>query len=463
MNAEGHIQINSHLVQRHDITNLSARDKRAVLYALSLFFDGLSLIGGYILAEGVREGEWLDVRGHAIFVLAIPVFIMLAIAREVQSVETLESRSLAMRRALGVLGGTAFAILGLSFLAKTEDLSRLGFAIMFGSAGCLIIANKFLIDFIFHRWMKGAATASILLLDGMTARAEPHVEVLDLRQHGLHPDLAKPAVMDMLSRIIAPYDRVIVSCQAEDRATWATFLQGHDVGGEILVDRDLLKGAVAIGQYEHWDTLVLSRGPLSLVNRLQKRIFDLVVGAGALLFFAPLMLIAAILIKLESPGPVFFRQVRVGQGNRQFWIYKFRSMRIDSTDQDGNLSTRRDDDRITRVGRFIRRTSIDELPQLINVLLGDMSIVGPRPHALGSLAGEDLFWEVTARYWTRHALKPGITGLAQIRGLRGATSTAQDLEQRIRADLEYLATWSIANDVLILLRTVRVIIHRNAY
>ena len=178
---------------------------------------------------------------------------------------------------------------------------------------------------------------------------------------------------------------------------------------------------------------------------------------------APLLGLAAILIKLESRGPVFFRQVRVGVGNRQFQILKFRSMRLESSDSDGNVSTQRDDPRITRVGKFIRRTSIDELPQLINVLRGEMSIVGPRPHALGSLAGDNLFWEVTHAYWIRHALKPGITGLAQIRGFRGSTDSAEDLEDRVRADLEYVADWSLSQDILILLRTARVLVHKNAY
>jgi exopolysaccharide biosynthesis polyprenyl glycosylphosphotransferase len=269
--------------------------------------------------------------------------------------------------------------------------------------------------------------------------------------------------MDSLSRIIVTYDRVVVACRFEDRAAWATFLKGHDVGGEILLDRDILQGAVAIGAHGRQDTLVLSRGPLDLASRLQKRMFDLIVGGLAAILLAPLMLAVAVLIKLESPGPVFFRQVRVGQGNRQFRIFKFRSMRVDLLDHDGAQSAQRGDSRVTGVGKFIRRTSIDELPQIFNVLRGDMSIVGPRPHALGSLAGDSLFWDVTSYYWVRHALKPGITGLAQVRGLRGATETPEDLKNRVRADLEYLSDWSLANDILIVLRTLRVIVHKNAY
>ena len=160
---------------------------------------------------------------------------------------------------------------------------------------------------------------------------------------------------------------------------------------------------------------------------------------------------------------MLFIQRRMGRGNQFFDMFKFRSMRIEKLDHDGQASTARDDERITRVGRFIRSTSIDELPQLINVLRGDMSIVGPRPHALGSRANNKLFWEVDGQYWQRHCLKPGLTGLAQVRGHRGATEREADLTDRLQADLEYIADWSIRRDLAIILRTIAVLRHQNAY
>ena len=144
-------------------------------------------------------------------------------------------------------------------------------------------------------------------------------------------------------------------------------------------------------------------------------------------------------------------------------MYKFRSMATGRADQDGHRSTARGDERITRVGKFIRRTSIDELPQLFNVLRGEMAIVGPRPHALGSQAGAKLFWEVDERYWERHALKPGLTGLAQIRGFRGATANEGDLTDRLEADLEYLDGWSLARDIQIVFSTLGVLVHDRAF
>lgn len=441
----------------------SARDKRTFLYGLSILLDILSLIGGYVCALGLRDERWLAAGGQSIVFIALPIFIMFEIAREAQSVETLENRLLAIRRSLGALGATAFVIIGMGFLFKSQEISRVGLAVTFGAAAILIIMLKSMLDIIVKRLLGDAVLATVLILDGLDARPQPHSAVIDVGSQGLWPDLDRPDMIDALSRLIAPFDRVIIACRYDHRPAWATFLKGHDVGGEILLDRNLLHGAVAIGEFDDRDTIVLSRGPLNLVNRIQKRSLDLLVAAIALVFLMPLLIGAAIAIRLEGPGPIFFRQLRVGQGNRQFRIFKFRSMYLESSDSAGDRSTSRNDDRITRVGRIIRQTSIDELPQLINVLRGDMSMVGPRPHALGSTAGDELFWHASRQYWLRHALKPGITGLAQIRGYRGATERVEDIDRRVRCDLEYLSNWSLWNDIVILLKTVRVVMHKNAY
>jgi lipopolysaccharide/colanic/teichoic acid biosynthesis glycosyltransferase len=442
---------------------VAARDKRVALYALSLVLDAGALIGGFAIGELARAAAWLSAAGHSLIVLALPLFLMFSIAREVQSVETLESRSLGVTRVLGVLAATAIFLIMLTFVLNADNVSRIGFAVSFGASALLLVLNRFVLNWIFWATMKGNATAKLLVLDGLNATPGPGMDVVDVGIGGLWPDLSRPEMFDVLSRLIADYDRVVIACTEGHRRAWSTFLRGSDVGGEIILEHNLLQGAVAIGQCGEEDTLVLSHGPLSLASRIQKRTFDLIVSIPLILFLTPLFLVIGILIKLESQGPVFFKQTRVGQGNRQFLILKFRSMRQEDSDHNGSRSTGRDDDRITRIGAFIRRTSIDELPQLFNVLRGDMSLVGPRPHALGSLAGHALFWEVTDRYWLRHALKPGMTGLAQVRGYRGSTNQAEDLTQRLRCDLEYVGSWSIWNDVLICLKTARVVVHRNAY
>ena len=440
-----------------------SRDKRTILYGVSLLLDIASILGGYGLALFVREPQWLESGGVALITVAMPLFIMFEIAREVQSEESLNNRVVAIQRSIGALFATALVVIGLTFLFGSEDLSRLGFIVTFGGAAFFIIISKLLVDWLFKRILNGSATTTILLLDGLAANPEEGVDVLNVGEAGVWPDLQRPEMIDSLSRIISSYDRVVIACRFDHRSAWATFLKGHDVGGEILLDRDLLHGAVAIGEYSNRDTIIISRGPLNLTHRLQKRMLDFVLAAVAILFLSPLLLLVAAAIKYDSPGPVMFRQTRVGQGNRQFKIFKFRSMFADSGDLRGDTSASRDDQRVTKFGRFIRKTSIDELPQLFNVLRGDMSLVGPRPHALGSLAGNDLFWQASKQYWLRHALKPGITGLAQIRGFRGATHKVEDLEQRVRCDLEYLTNWSIGLDLMILVKTLRVVVHKNAY
>ncbi|WP_454718801.1 exopolysaccharide biosynthesis polyprenyl glycosylphosphotransferase [Caulobacter segnis] len=191
-----------------------------------------------------------------------------------------------------------------------------------------------------------------------------------------------------------------------------------------------------------------------------KRLMDILVAAGALLFFAPLLALVAVLIKLESPGPVMFRQSRGGLNGQAFTIFKFRSMRCQENGAKV-VQAKRDDDRITTIGRIIRKTSIDELPQLLNVLKGDMSIVGPRPHAL---AHDEQYGAVIANYHLRFRARPGLTGLAQIKGLRGGTSAVDAMAARIDADNEYIERWTLGGDVKILLMTVpHLLMAENAY
>lgn len=179
-----------------------------------------------------------------------------------------------------------------------------------------------------------------------------------------------------------------------------------------------------------------------------------------LILVSPIMLFTAVLIKTESPGPVFFRQERTGWDGESFKIWKFRSMR-QHKEKDGMVKqATREDPRITRIGRFIRRTSIDELPQLFNVLAGQMSLVGPRPHALQH--NEEYSKQIVA-YLARHRIKPGITGLAQIRGFRGETKELEQMEKRVKYDLEYINSWSLWLDISILVRTAFSLKNDNAY
>ena len=205
------------------------------------------------------------------------------------------------------------------------------------------------------------------------------------------------------------------------------------------------------------------RGLGARARRL-KRMEDIAGALIALAVFALPMLLVALAIRLDSPGPILFRQRRAGLGNRDFVLLKFRTMRAERCEARMRAQVTRDDPRLTRLGAFLRRTSLDELPQLLNVLHGEMSLVGPRPHAPETRAAGRLFAEIVPDYAVRHVVKPGITGLAQVRGLRGETRTEEALIRRVESDFEYIRRWSLLLDLWILLRTAFCVLGmRNAY
>jgi Undecaprenyl-phosphate glucose phosphotransferase len=203
--------------------------------------------------------------------------------------------------------------------------------------------------------------------------------------------------------------------------------------------------------------------PLKHWNALQKRIEDISVSALALALLSPFFAVLAVAVKFDSPGPVLFKQKRFGFNNNVIEVLKFRTMYVDRSDLTGAQQTRVNDPRVTRIGKFLRRASIDELPQLINVVAGTMSIVGPRPHPLTMRAADELYHEAVGEYFARHRVKPGITGLAQVSGCRGETDTMEKAKRRIRFDLQYIDRWSIGLDLKIILRTVAHLTRPNAY
>jgi Undecaprenyl-phosphate glucose phosphotransferase len=194
--------------------------------------------------------------------------------------------------------------------------------------------------------------------------------------------------------------------------------------------------------------------PLCGWQAIAKEIEDRVLGALILSMIAPLMLAIALMIKLDSPGPVLFRQKRYGFNNQLIEVFKFRTMYTHMSDHDGQQLTQRNDPRITRLGAFLRRTSLDELPQFLNVVRGEMSIVGPRPHAAAAKAGTLLYQEAVKYYDARHRVKPGITGWAQVNGWRGETDTVEQIRKRVEHDLYYIEHWSILLDLKIIVRTI---------
>jgi Undecaprenyl-phosphate glucose phosphotransferase len=219
-------------------------------------------------------------------------------------------------------------------------------------------------------------------------------------------------------------------------------------------DFGLQLGTVQVSHLAGLTFLNVIDRPLRDWSWIAKVIEDRLLSALILALISPLLVAVAVLIKLDSPGPVFFRQKRYGFNNDLIEVLKFRTMHHAAADVDAEQLTRRNDPRITRIGGFLRRTSIDELPQFLNVLRGEMSIVGPRPHALRAKAGSLLYQEAVKYYDARHRMKPGITGWAQVNGWRGETDTIEQIRKRVEHDLYYIENWSVSLNLRIIAQTI---------
>ena len=397
-------------------------------------------------------------------VLFVPVYLIFALYNRTYSMTSLSSLKFAYTRVLlAALSAFTLLIFVTFYLGQTGELSRAIMTLGVGLACILIGAFRWVL----HRHVIWRATPDVnsvlIVLDDGPAVSLPDARTLDLGELGLSVKLDDPQTLDQFGFHATNVDRVIVSCSMARRLEWAEILRAAGVEGEVVSTALGELRPIALRKNGNFISLQVSARPLGFRARFIKRAMDFCISGAALVVLSPIFAIIAIAIKVDDPGPVFFVQRRMGRGNRFFDMIKFRSMKAERTDLAGARSASKDDDRITRVGKFLRKTSLDEIPQLLNVVRGDMSLVGPRPHALGSLAGAKLFWEVERNYWHRHSLKPGLTGLAQIRGLRGATDEEHHLTQRLDADLEYIARWSPWRDLWIMLLTARVLIHDRAF
>jgi Undecaprenyl-phosphate glucose phosphotransferase len=258
-------------------------------------------------------------------------------------------------------------------------------------------------------------------------------------------------------------DRVIVALpHSADQRVLVILRKLKQIPIDISLAPDMAGFAAAAGRTGEFAGLPLINvygPPLQAPQRLIKGCIDRVVAALALAALSSAFLLIAIMVKLDSKGPVFFRQRRYGLGGRIINVFKFRTMQAQRVDQDARLQqTKRSDQRVTRVGRLLRRTSLDELPQLLNVLRGDMSLVGPRPLAVQMQVEERLNHEIVSDYALRHRVKPGITGWAQVNGYRGAVDSAEALCARVAYDLSYIENWSLWFDLRIVLMTTRALV-----
>jgi len=392
--------------------------------------------------------------------------------------------------ALGALGGLAYGFAGREFGLWGADclkfsFPRLGLIALYAFGLCLLLvaatdgtrplagaaaAAAFASLARTSLWAVCARLAAHGRLDRRVAvlmSGDPMAETVrravaswtEVRVAGLYDVARDPSsVEDMLRRSwTAPLDEIIVAVGAGDAGAAAQAIrQLRDTAADVrllLVEPGAAPEALR--------TCLLQRRPLRGFGRVAKRAFDIVLSAALLVALAPVMLVIAAVVKAETRGSAFFCQRRTGFDAQPIVVYKFRTMvEAAGNDPDARQATRRDA-RVTRVGRWLRLTSLDELPQLINVLFGEMSLVGPRPHPLPL---GDRFAGRIDNYFARNRIKPGLTGWAQVNGMRGETASDDMMRRRIELDLEYIDNWSLALDVKILLRTLRVPFgDKNAY
>lgn len=434
--------------------------RRIQVYVFMAVTEALSIAAGFAAAFVIQPLDGGISSLLSLLILLIPLQAITAFQLRAYGIVGLRSWTRGLRLALiALLIANALTL----YLYENVGFDRWFLLLGLCFSAVLIITARQAAHRLTGWLLPNGLIETAILSDDPDLVAEPGSFVLDARRLGDAVALDDPQSLDRLARAVGRADRVLVACAPENRERWVRVLKGLGIDIDVrLPELDHL-GVIHVDRHGDRLSACVGNSGLALSDRAMKRAFDLM----AVLWFAPLLVLTfamvSIAIKLDDGGPILFVQRRIGRGNQFFDLYKFRTMRLETLDGAGATSTGRADARVTRVGMILRRTSIDELPQLLNVLLGNMSIVGPRPHALGSTAENQLFWAVDPRYWLRHATKPGLTGLAQIRGFRGSTDTRSAIVNRIQADLEYLAGWSVWRDIRIVAATIGVLAHPNAY
>lgn len=344
------------------------------LYLLQILLDGFALLAGFLIASYLYLGDPFEPSVWDAAQTLLPLYWTLALLNWTYSVGSLVSPASGLQRAMVALSISVVLLIVVLFLARTSLLvSRFGFASGFVAALLLMIFLRLNQHGLIRRSVGPRAMNLLVIDDGGPPVDFPDSMRIDAQAAGITPTLDDPHVLDRFATVIRNMDRVVVSCPADRRWLWAMVLKGGQMRGEIVDDEVNELGILGTSREAGIGTLVVASGPLGLRSRVLKRCLDLAITVPALIVLGIPLLVIAALIHLEDGGPALFLQRRVGRNNQFFSIYKFRSMRMEMADSDGTQSTRRDDDRITRIGRFLRRTSLDELPQLLNVLKGDMS------------------------------------------------------------------------------------------
>ena len=389
-----------------------------------------------------------------------------------------------------LLWSGVFAVMTLAgFLAKmSADFSRVWFMSWYGLGFAALMIERFAVSRVIRKWARNGAMERRAVIVGGGRDAEKLIRALeqqpdnDIRICGIfddRDDLRSPRIVAGYPKLgtldeliefarLARIDMLIVSLPltAESRVlSMLKKLWVLPVDIRLSAHSNQLRfrprAYSFVGRVPMLD---IFDKPISNWDSVAKRLFDIIFSVIAIVLLMPVMIATAIAIKLDSPGPVLFRQKRHGFNNEVVEVLKFRSMYTHLSDPTAKNAVTRNDPRVTRVGRFIRKTSIDEFPQFFNALAGSLSLVGPRPHAISARAHDRIFDEIVDGYFARHKVKPGVTGWAQINGWRGEIDTDEKIQKRTEFDLHYIENWSLAFDLKILLLTpIRLLKSENAY
>ncbi|NJO35789.1 MAG: sugar transferase [Rhodospirillales bacterium] len=351
------IAVRHQAVENRIAPSLERRRLRA--YAVMLLADGVVFQLCFALAGLLWDGRWWQPRTMLAAQAMLPVYFTLALYNGTYGVKALSNWLFAVRKGLTALVLSAALLNFAAFYTKSnDDFSRAAVTLGLLFTAVLLVALRRVSTIIINQRWGGQITNRMVIDDGGAGFAFEGAEIIKAADYKLDPASHDPFMLDRLGKLLRNQDKVVVSCPRERRADWAFLLKSAGVYGEIVSEPAHSLGALGVHRYDHLDrtTLVVSTGPLGLRSRILKRGFDVAVASAALLALSPVLLVAAALIKLEDGGPVLFVQRRLGRGNQFFEMFKFRSMRAETLDADGSRSTGREDDRITRIGAFIRRT-----------------------------------------------------------------------------------------------------------
>lgn len=463
---------------------LNARQRHASRLAAHYFraFDTLAVVAVSLLcAWAAAPGALIHTEVSRVLPFAVGAMTVLALMRSLGRYRFARGQKTAVHLAAVaamVLAGAIMTLLAGWVLRGSEAQ---GTAYLIWAGLMLITLHALHIGWsdMVGRWRASGALTPNIVLVGATRHAESLIrEALkrrDLNVLGIFDDrLARSpqaiegvpvlgTAADLLTHKMTPYvDRIVLAIdpRAEARvrelnATLRTL--PHEV--TLLVEPNGADETRSALDRLAAAPLADVQGPVDDDRRaFNKRLQDMVLGLVALLLLAPVMAVIAVAIRLDSPGPIFFRQRRHGFNHEEIVVWKFRSMKQESADATASRQVTHDDDRVTRIGRFIRKTSLDELPQLLNVIAGEMSLVGPRPHAIGMKTGHVESARLVADYAHRHRIKPGMTGWAAVNGSRGPLHTAQDVRRRVQLDIDYIERQSLWMDLWIMAITVPVLL-----